>query len=314
MKKRFFKYYLLILLMFSSLFFPGAATTKKIAVLKTKDITLYREALLGFHDVLSQKGIIHGENATIDVFFSVSALGKKLENEYDLIYVLGSDSIGELKEKVKNIPLLFALILNPVENRVVNAMREPGTNVTGASLNTPLPLELKMLHTIMPKIKNVLIMYSQQNAALVEEIKQGQVLPLEPIVKPVAKSAEVPEILNGTKTSPVDAVLLIPDMTVCEKNTVGYIAQFCLRNKIPFIGYTASLLKDGAVVCFLYDYKDIGRQAGELALRILAGESPEKIPVTIPRKLDYAINVKIKNYLNMEIPETVLKNAKELVQ
>ena len=87
-----------------------------------------------------------------------------------------------------------------------------------------------------------------------------------------------------------------------------------LRTGTPFMGLSPSFVKAGAILALSCDYSDIGKQAAEIAGRILNGENPGDIDVTVPRKFSLHINLRIANQIGMHIPDSVVRLADEVIK
>jgi putative ABC transport system substrate-binding protein len=87
-----------------------------------------------------------------------------------------------------------------------------------------------------------------------------------------------------------------------------------LRMSVPVFGLSASQVQMGALAAYHCDYRDIGQQSGELALRILDGERAADIPVAAPRKLLLTINQRSASHLNVELPEELKSKASEIIR
>jgi len=80
------------------------------------------------------------------------------------------------------------------------------------------------------------------------------------------------------------------------------------------MGPFTSFVKAGALFTLTWNDKDIGRQAGELALKVLGGEHPSQIPVTTPRMIYLILNLRTAEQINVEIPPHIVSVAKEVYQ
>jgi putative ABC transport system substrate-binding protein len=80
------------------------------------------------------------------------------------------------------------------------------------------------------------------------------------------------------------------------------------------MGPFPSFVKAGALFTLAWDDKDVGRQSGELALRILAGESPNQIPLTTPRMIYLVLNLRTAEQIKLKIPPHIVSVAKEVYQ
>jgi ABC-type uncharacterized transport system substrate-binding protein len=78
------------------------------------------------------------------------------------------------------------------------------------------------------------------------------------------------------------------------------------------MGFSRHVVESGALFAIDFDYKAIGRQAGEIASRILNGGRIEDSPVTAPDIRWFHYNERTAEYLNIKVPEELIAVAKEV--
>ena len=110
----------------------------------------------------------------------------------------------------------------------------------------------------------------------------------------------------------VDALWLFPDPVVAQQTIVTQILYNALIKKIPVIGISPSYVKAGALMALTCDYRDVGKQAGETACRILQGEKASEIAVTNPRQFKLYLNRSVADKLQVSIPKYLFSEASEV--
>jgi putative ABC transport system substrate-binding protein len=83
---------------------------------------------------------------------------------------------------------------------------------------------------------------------------------------------------------------------------------------MPVIGYSRGMVKAGALFGLICDYEDLGRQAGEIAFRILKGEKPKEIPVEPPREKLLIINQIVADRIGFDTPDEIIEKAYEIFE
>ncbi|MFH1406711.1 MAG: divalent cation tolerance protein CutA [Candidatus Omnitrophota bacterium] len=303
---------------------PGAVYPKdyNICVLKPQDIEPYELALNGFEDALKKAGYENGKNVTyfyynmnLDPFEAEAMLEDINRDNPDLILALGLESALACKEGARRIPVVFSVVADPVSAGLVKSMENPGNNITGAAINISPRSQLEMLKVFVPNMQRVGIIYNPDILQKkIDEIEiTAEEMGIQIVLEPVASYKEVPEAIRGL-TSRIDALWLLADPTVANRQALEYIFVRTLWVRKPVMGFSAYLVRTGALFAMNYDYYDIGAQSGELAVKILQGSSPGKLPVTTPRKTDLTINMKIANRLGVKVPPQLAEEAKEIIQ
>ena len=128
----------------------------------------------------------------------------------------------------------------------------------------------------------------------------------------VAREVESPEALPEAMKSlakRIDVLWGIVDAVVLSPETAQAVLLFSFRNDIPFVGLSAAWAKAGAIYALDWDYEDVGKQCGELALKVLNGARAGGIAPVFPRKLTYALNLKTVRHMKVRIPDSLVRGA-----
>lgn len=291
--------------------FVFPAYSEDIALVVGSDITSFATVEKSVKDYLAQKG-----QASVDILEVAKTpdfVAKVQEKKYKVICVLGSNPFKKIKDKVKDTPLVFSMVLNPVESGVVSSMGASGQNFTGVSLDVPAKIQLELFKKITPGIKNIGVFYSVKSEMMVNDSipLQGE-FDVKLVLQKIAVSTDVPGALRSI--GPIDALWVVPDTVVCTKDTLPLILNFASEKKVPVLVFADYLVKAGALAAYTYDYVDIGIQTGELVLKVINGENPGTIPIAMPRKVGYVINTKTAKYLEAGVSSAVLNAAEHLFE
>ena len=108
-------------------------------------------------------------------------------------------------------------------------------------------------------------------------------------------------------------LLVIPDVKLKSTKIVEYIIKETLRKKIPLVGYNSWFAKNGAILSFIINKRDIGIQTGEIAKNMLEGNEPINLQIQPPAKVSISINLKTAKKLGVEISQTIISQADEVI-
>lgn len=283
---------------------PSHATkTYHIAVIITNDSKPYIEALSGFYESLNASNIDY--SATEHLISRVSKekiIADLKQFKPDIVHTIGTAATIMTKDIIKNIPILFSMVLNPVASGLIKNMKTSGNNLTGASLDIPPLIQFKRIKDKLPSIKRIGVLYNEAETGIVvaESEKAAKSLGMELVKAKIETTADVPGELYKL-IEKIDVLWSVADKYVFTKETIREILLVSLKNKIPFIGLGPSFIKSGALIVFDLDERDVGRQAAVSADRVLAGESPSDIPITVPENVELIINEVITNLLGIDI-------------
>jgi len=113
----------------------------------------------------------------------------------------------------------------------------------------------------------------------------------------------------------IDALWILPDVTVLAPESVQYMLLFSFRNKIPLLGLSENQARMGALFGLSFGSgRDIGIQAGEIANEILSGRRAEEIPFTTARRLKLTVNLKTAGKLGLQVPKEILDQADVVIR
>lgn len=254
------------------------------------------QAYKGFQEALKDAGL--------DVEFDLqSAQGEQnnvktiadnfVADNVDLIFANSTPSALGALQATDQIPIVFTSVSDPVGAGIVEAMDQPGDNITGVvDLH---PEAIKETVQFIDKYfngANVGLIYNagEQNSVsqidAVKEAAEGTSLTLTE--RTVANTAEVQQAAM-TVASEVDVLYIVTDnMVVSALDSVVGVAE---DQKIPLIVGEPDSLEKGGFATFGIDYFKIGYRTGEMAVEILKGEKdPSDIPVEYPKEIKLIIN------------------------
>jgi putative ABC transport system substrate-binding protein len=290
---------------------------KRIAIVKSSNSPSFQAATEGV-----KKEIRRGDLNPVFIEYDLSlslpyeqqVVDEVRELRPDLIVTIGSRSTALFSQKITEIPIIFSEVLNPISSGFARSMGSSAKNITGASLDIPIRTQLDKFKLIVPGIRKVGVIYTIDSEPVVREA-QGvcREIGLELVSVCISSEKEVPQTIENLGKS-VDGLWAVADTVIFTPQSTQYLLLFSLRNGIPFAGPFTSFVKAGALFTLAWDDKDIGRQSGELALRVLAGEDPRQIPITTPRMIYLILNLRTAEQINLDIPPHIVSVAKEVYQ
>lgn len=258
-----------------------------IVVIQSAMLSAYNEALEGFEHVLSQDIPARGPKSIqahtitsriLSEEKSPSQLRKDIVRQHpDLLLVIGSSSLSLVKN-ITDIPIIYLMVPYP------ELMIKDQNNITGININVSAAQQIRALLRSIPGTKTVGLLYDQkQTGFIVKEAQEFAALQndISLVALPVTKPSEVPSQLVKLANK-VDCFWMLPDRTVLTPQTIDSIFLFSLENKIPILTFSKKYLDMGAVLSVSFDSFDMGKQAGELAIKIFNKEitadiRPEKV-------------------------------------
>src|SRR5438093_4066908 len=292
----------------------GAATVRsevRIAVIVSQDASPYLEVLDGFRQSLEARGVhaqldvhaLHGDGAKAEA----ALLGARQGGAGRLL-ALGSLGAQAAVREVRDIPVVAGLILN------ADALAK-SPNATAVVLEFPVETELRFLQRLLPGQRNVGVLFNpRENQARIDAAARvAGALGLTLHARRVDSPKDLPDALESLNRK-ADVLWGVADRIVLNPQTVRPILLFSLRNRIPFVGLSATWVKAGALYALDRDYNDIGLQCGEMAVKILQGTPPSALPPVPPRKVVYSVNLRTAHLLRLDIQGPVLQAAQTVIE
>lgn len=291
--------------------FSGGPAT--IAVVLSRDIAPYREALRGF-----QSSLDTGRQQYRVVEFNLEAfsadpeglVAKVRSRRPALILTLGSAATSLVAGAVQDIPIVFSLVLPSSGGGSLEELRVAHRNISGASMEIPVRTQFAKIREVLPAAKRIGVLYDPKVSGPVVESARKVLADMgfELVSIPVSSEQDVVQQMEQ-EGGRVDLLWSVADSTVFTPQSLRHILLWTLRSRVPFVGLSPSFVKAGALLALSCDFADVGRQSGEIALRILSGEDPSRIPTAAPREISLSVNMNTARQLQLAISEDIRRRA-----
>jgi putative ABC transport system substrate-binding protein len=275
----------------------------------------------GFRDGLKEFGYAEGKNVMFDARAAQGDLthlpklaAELLERKPDLLFCV-SDACSR---EIRQIPMVFTQVSDPVRLALVESIARPGGNITGiANLRAELTAKrLELFKEAVPSLRRVLVTYdarkTEEREALTSAKSGATRLKLIVIENSIAAPLEIEPALANLKDGGQDGILIVQSGT--NLNIPGRSLQVATSKNIPTM-YPASFWSHfGALASYGADQYAQGRQAARLAHRILTGTHPRELPVELPDRIEFIVNIKTAKRLGLEVPGSVLFRADRVIK
>ncbi|HHU68643.1 ABC transporter substrate-binding protein [Corynebacterium sp.] len=267
----------------------------------------------GFKEALADAGVdvsydeqnANGEQATA-LTIAQQFAGKNL----DLVLAVATPAAQATAQNITDIPVLFTAVTDPVSAELVDSEETPGGNVTGTSDVAPIEDQLDLLKELVPDARTVGIVYAsgEVNSQVQVDLAKEAAGPrdLEIKTQTVTTANDIQQAVEAL--GDVDAIYVPTDNMVVAG--IASLVQVAEQKQIPVIAAEAGTVEGGAVATLGIDYKELGRQTGEMALRVLRdGEDTASMPVEKATEFTYVINEDAAERLGVTIPQKILDEA-----
>jgi putative tryptophan/tyrosine transport system substrate-binding protein len=235
----------------------------------------------------------------------------------DLIITHATPPSLAAKQATTTIPIVIALIGDPVASGIVASVSRPGGNVTGQSFFNPelRAKRIELLKEVMPRIVRVAVLLNPDNPASVSESQAMEVAAKSLNVSLQPFRLRVPsEFVSAFESMEQEGVEAVEtgDEAVFVGN-VGAIAALATRGRLLSIG-PSEVPRAGGLIGYGVDISSAFRRAAVFVDKILKGTKPADLPIEQATRFEFVINLKTANALGLTIPETLLATADEVIQ
>ena len=276
-----------------------------------------------FRQDLKEAGFVEGQNVAIelrsaDLYDRLPALVADLIRRRVAVIVANYPAAIAAKTATTTVPIVFVTGADPVRDGLVASLNRPGGNVTGVSfISADLGAkQLGLLRELRPGAARIAVLVDRQwptTERFLSELRAGaSATGQQLIVLDVSSDHEI-ETAFTTLVQRGAVALLVGSGTFVYSHRKRLI-ELAARHRIPAIYAWREAVAVGGLMSYASSITDAYRQAGVYAGRILKGEKPGDLPVILPTKFEFAVNLKTAKALGLDIPATVLARAGEVIE
>jgi putative tryptophan/tyrosine transport system substrate-binding protein len=280
-----------------------------------------------FASGLSQLGWTNGSNLRIDVRWAgddvkqMQLFAKELVGiKPDVILSFGTPVTAALQRETRTIPIVFAIVSDPVGEGFVASLSHPGGNITGfhnseASIGGKW---LELLAQVAPGVKRAAMIFNPDTAPghgkyyMPDFEAAARSLDITPIAAPVHSLEELEAAITSLGRTPGGSFIAMADFFLL--NHRAAMIALAARNNIPAVYPWREVPTAGGLLSYGPDLEDIVRRAAPYVDRILRGANPAELPVQVPVKFETVVNVKTAKALGLEVPASILLRADEVIE
>jgi putative ABC transport system substrate-binding protein len=279
--------------------------------------------LTAFAQGLQQLGWTDGLNVRID--YRWAAGDARLFHRYaeellalapDVILASATPSVQALQQATRTVPIVFAMVGDPVGMGVVASLARPGGNTTGF---TPMEFGfgakwVELLKEIAPRVTRVAVLrdltIGPAQLSAIQSVAPSFGVELSAVG--VRDAGEIERIVAAfARSSNAGLIVTASTSAVVHRDLITMLAaRYRLPAVYPFRYYVTA----GGLISYGANSTDPFRRAAGYVDRILKGEKPADLPVQAPTKYELVINLKTAKALGLEVPPTVLARADEVIE
>lgn len=284
----------------------------------------YQARVAAFRESLQKLGWSEGRNVRFDYRWvgadpeRIRASAAELVSlAPDVILSISNQVTTALSRQTRTIPIVF-LANDPLGTGLITSMAHPGGNMTGF---TPFEVSmggkwLEMLKEIAPRLARVAVLFSPSGPASLATLRVieslAQSLGVETTPVPARDPAEIARAIDAfSREANAGLIVLTGPGTTTNR---GLIISLAAQHRLPAIYPGRESVANGGLISYAADLVDQFRRAGSYVDRLLKGERPGDLPVQAPTKFELIVNLKTAKALGLNIPESFLLRADEVIE
>jgi len=298
-----------------------------IGFLHSASAAAFAEHIPAFHKGLNEAGYVDGQNATVEYRWAegrnetLPALAADLVRRGPAVIVTPISTPATLAAKAatSTIPIVFVIGADPVKIGLVASLNRPGGNATGISdIGVQLGAKrLALLHELLPNAARFAAFVNPDNPGITEPF----VTELQTAAAVIGRQIEV--VTASTKSGidtafaklvkmRADAFLISPEALFVARRS--QLVTLAARHAVPALYHRREFADAGGLMSYGSSFADQFRQTGIYAGRILKGANPAEMPIQLPTKFEFVINLQTAKTLDIQIPAALLARADEVIE
>ena len=236
----------------------------------------------------------------------------------DAILASGTSSLTRMLQATRTVPIVFALVVDPVGAGFVESLSRPGGNATGF-MQFEYGLSgkwLELLKQIAPGVTRAAVIRDPAitsgigQFAVIQSVAPSVGIEVSPInVRDAAAIERAVAAFAGTSNGGL--IITASALSVVHRELIITLAA---RHKLPAVYYRRGFVDDGGLISYGPDLDEEFKRAAGYVDRILKGEKPGDLPVQAPTKYELVINLKTAKALGIAIPPTLLGRADGVIE
>jgi putative tryptophan/tyrosine transport system substrate-binding protein len=257
--------------------------------------------IVAFEQGLQALGWTDGRNVHIDYRFSSADLDLARKYAVELVgltpdVILANSPLvlRALREQTSTMPIVFALVVDPVGEGFIKSLAQPGGNITGfTSLEYPLSGKwLEVLKEIAPSVRRVGAINQAENvtgAGYLRALESAaQTIGVQLIAAHVRDAAEIEQAIAALASQSDGGLIILPSPLALVNREM--IVKLAAQHRLPAVYPFRYFVVTGGLMSYGVDTVEVFRRSALYIDRILKGEKPAALPVQQPTKFELVVN------------------------
>jgi len=277
-----------------------------------------------FRRGLRDAGYVEGRDVVIEWRFAKGDYNRArqlaaelVESKVDVI-VMDTTVAAQAVKRTSTIPIVMPIVADPVGSGLVESLARPGGNITGISLMAPelTVKRLQLLVEVIPRLKRVTVLWNPEtpfHPKLVEDLKvAASSLAIELSFTGVRSPEEFDAVFSAFGRAHAQALYVVEDAFFFTHRAI--LISLASKARLPCMYFVKQFPVAGGLMSYAPNLDDLFYRSAGYVDRILRGGKPGDLPIEQPTKFELVVNLKTAKALGLNIPESILLRADEVIR
>jgi putative tryptophan/tyrosine transport system substrate-binding protein len=280
-----------------------------------------------YRDDLAKLGWVEGRNLRLDVRFGFADADRIRSQAAELV-ILAPDVIATIsapatramQQQTKTIPIVFFGVGDPVANGFVKSIPRPEGNTTGVTnLYESIGGKwVQLLKEAAPQVARIGLIHKPELNSLVGQFpaidEAARALRVQTARLPYKDVIDIVRAVDSFAATANGGLIIVPPYSLPHSADSQTILRLATQYRIPMVFPEKSFVAQGGMMSYGSDPVPLRRRAAFFVDRILRGAKPGDLPVEYPTKFEMAINLKTIRAIGLELPQSILLRADEIIE
>lgn len=296
-----------------------------IGFLSTGSAASFAPTVAEFHRGLSVNGYVDGQNVKVEYrwvegqYDRLPALAAELvHRQVSVIAAFTGPAAQAAKAATSTIPVIFMAGTDPVTLRLVTSLKRPGGNVTGATFFAAglEPKCMELLHELVPNATAVALLvnpnYPEVESQSKALSKAANDIGLQSVILRASSESSIEGAFKDLLARRFGALLVAGDPLFYGQR--DQLVALAARHAVPTAYFLRDFVMAGGLMSYGNSVADASRQSGVYVSRVLKGDKPADLPVFLPTKFEFVINLTTAKSLGLDVPVALQARADEVIE
>ena len=301
------------------------AKVPRIGILLPSTSAATSHLVEAFRQGLRELGYVEGENIAIEYRWAEGKWERLPDMAAELvrlkvrvIVVAATPAVQAAQQATRTIPIVMAVVVDPMATGFVASLARPGGNITGLSLMAPelVGKGLELLKEVVPKLTRVAVLWNSGNPGSAPQLREAEVAARALRVRLQPLDVRGPNDLDrafAAMTGEQAGTLIV----VAESMFFTYrtrVAELAAKSRLPAVYGLREHVEAGGLMSYSANAADMYRRSAGYVDKILKGAKPADLPVEQPTRFELVINMKTAKALGLTFPPSILVRADQVIQ